>query len=69
MRPELARAHLLYGEWPRRERRRTDAREQLRAVGQMLETIRLEAYADRPTASYGPSAGLPAEPPSSVRCS
>jgi DNA-binding CsgD family transcriptional regulator len=47
MRPELARARLLYGEWLRRQRRRTDAREQLRIAGQMLETIGMEAYAGR----------------------
>jgi DNA-binding CsgD family transcriptional regulator len=47
MRPELARARLLYGEWLRRQRRRTDAREQLRAAVQMLETIGMETYADR----------------------
>jgi DNA-binding CsgD family transcriptional regulator len=47
MRPELARSHLLYGEWLRRERRRTDARERLRTADQMLETIGMEAYAGR----------------------
>ncbi|WP_241999056.1 MULTISPECIES: hypothetical protein [Kribbella] len=35
MRVELARSHLVYGEWPR-ENRRTDAREQLRVAHEML---------------------------------
>jgi DNA-binding CsgD family transcriptional regulator/tetratricopeptide (TPR) repeat protein len=47
MRPDLARARLLYGEWLRRQRRRTDAREQLRAACQMLEAIGMDAFAGR----------------------
>ena len=47
MRPELARAHLLYGEWLRRENRRTDARAQLRAAYDILDAIGMEAFAER----------------------
>ena len=47
LRPELARAHLLYGEWLRRENRRVDARTQLRAAYQMLTTMGAEAFAER----------------------
>jgi DNA-binding CsgD family transcriptional regulator len=47
MRPELARARLLYGEWLRRQRRQTDAREQLRAAVQLLDAIGMEAFAER----------------------
>jgi DNA-binding CsgD family transcriptional regulator len=45
--PEAARAHLLYGEWLRRENRRVDAREQLRAAYEMLAAIGMEAFAER----------------------
>ena len=47
MRPELARARLLYGEWLRRQQRLADAREQLRAAGQLLDAIGMEAFAER----------------------
>jgi DNA-binding CsgD family transcriptional regulator len=47
LRPELARAHLLYGEWLRRENRRVDAREQLRTAHEMLVAIGMEAFAER----------------------
>ncbi len=45
--PELARAHLLYGEWLRREGRRSDAREQLRAAHHLFAAIGMEAFAER----------------------
>ena len=47
LRPELARAHLLYGEWLRRQGRRLDAREQLRTAHEMLGAIGMEAFAER----------------------
>jgi ATP/maltotriose-dependent transcriptional regulator MalT len=47
MRSELARAHLLYGEWLRRQRRRSDARKKLRVAWQMLDEIGMEAFAER----------------------
>jgi DNA-binding CsgD family transcriptional regulator len=47
LRIELARGHLLYGEWLRRERRRVDAREQLRTAHEMLTTMGVEAFAKR----------------------
>jgi ATP/maltotriose-dependent transcriptional regulator MalT len=47
VRPELARSHLLYGEWLRREGRRVDAREQLRTAYEMLHAMGMEAFAER----------------------
>jgi len=47
LRPDLARAHLLFGEWLRREGRRVDARGQLRTAHGMLASIGMEAFAER----------------------
>lgn len=47
LRPELARAHLLFGEWLRREGRRVDARVQLRAAHNIFSMIGMEAFAER----------------------
>ena len=47
MRAELARACLLYGEWLRRERRRIDARTQLRIAHEMFDAMGMEAFAER----------------------
>ena len=47
VRAELARTHLLYGEWLRRQHRRTDAREQLRIAHEMLDAMGIEAFAAR----------------------
>ncbi|HTI75128.1 MAG TPA: AAA family ATPase [Mycobacterium sp.] len=47
VRTELGRAHLIYGEWLRRERRRIDARHHLRAAHDLLESIGMAAFADR----------------------
>ena len=47
MRIELARTHLLYGEWLRRERRRVDAREHLRSALEAFTGMGVEAFARR----------------------
>ncbi|MFI0352547.1 AAA family ATPase [Actinomadura sp. 9N407] len=47
MRVDLARAHLVYGEWLRRERRRTEAREQLSTAAEMFTAMGMKGFTDR----------------------
>ena len=47
VRVELARAHLVYGEWLRRQSRRVDARDQLRTAYEMLTAMGIDGFAER----------------------
>jgi len=47
LRPDLGRTHLLYGEWLRREGRRVEAREELRAAHEIFADVGMEAFAGR----------------------
>jgi len=47
LRPDLARAQLLYGEWLRRENRRVDARQQLRIAHDTFLEIGADGFAER----------------------
>ena len=44
---DLGRAHLIYGEWLRRQRRRRDARDQLGRAYEIFDSIGAEAFAER----------------------
>src|SRR5262249_57377397 len=52
LRPDFARAQLLYGEWLRRANRRTDAREQLRDAHEAFVSVGAEAFAERARRGY-----------------
>ncbi len=53
LRVEVARTHLLYGEWLRRERRRLDARRQLRRAYALFTEFGMEAFAERARVELG----------------
>jgi DNA-binding CsgD family transcriptional regulator len=67
LRPELARARLLYGEWLRRESRRDESREQLRMAEQMFTEMGMEAFADRTRAELLATGAKPRTRHSEVR--
>jgi DNA-binding CsgD family transcriptional regulator len=58
-RTDLARAHLVYGEWLRRQRRRRDARDQLRTAHDMLTDMGAEAFAERARIELNATGGQP----------
>jgi DNA-binding CsgD family transcriptional regulator len=62
VRTELARARLLYGEWLRRQKRRKDARSQLRAACDMFDAMGAAAFARRTRAELQAAGSSPHQP-------
>ena len=60
---ELGRAHLLYGEWLRRERRRMDARVELRVAHELFSDFGMEAFAERARVELEATGEPPANAP------
>jgi DNA-binding CsgD family transcriptional regulator len=63
VRTELARAHLLYGEWLRRRKRRRDAEVQLRTAYDMFTAMGATAFAGRTGAERRAAGGATADAP------
>ena len=57
LRLDLARSHLVYGEWLRRERRRVDARNELRLAHEMFTEFGMDAFAERARVELEASGG------------
>jgi DNA-binding CsgD family transcriptional regulator len=67
VRTELARAHLVYGEWLRREGRLAEARERLRAAEEMFGVIGMEAFAERASGELAAAGAKPRKRPLDAR--
>ncbi len=62
IRTELARTHLLYGEWLRRQKRRADARPHLRTARDMFDAMGAAAFASRTRAELLAAGDRPSQP-------